>query len=161
MNVLPWQQKNVIQRTQLILSSFEHWLGHSLFDEFRVTDIKISPVDITKQLFQADFIVVAHGIENDPIFNYGNRKALELWELTWEEFVETPSRKTAEIVEQQERSRLLAETTKKGFSPYSTIRMTRTGKRFKINNGILWNVIDTQGTYRGQAACFSDFHFLS
>ena len=160
MNISPWQQKNVIQRTELILSSFEHWLGHSLFDEFKVTDVKTSPVEIAKQLFEADFIVVSHGIENDPIFNYGNQKALDIWELSWEEFLQTPSRKSAEAVEQQERNRLLAETTKKGFSCYSTIRITRTGKRFKINNGVVWNVIDNQLTYQGQAACFADFYFL-
>ncbi len=160
MNITPWQQKNVIQRTELIISSFEHWLGHSLFHEFNVTDVKNSPIDIAKQLFKADFIVASHGIESDPIFNYGNQKALDMWELSWEEFIQTPSRKTAEEVEQKERERLLAETTKKGFSHFSTIRITRTGKRFKINNGIVWNVIDDQQTYQGQAAVYSDFYFL-
>lgn len=160
MNIHPWQEKNVIQRTKLILSSFEHWLDHSLFDEFNVTDVKTSPIDIAKQLFEADFIVASDGIENDPIFNYGNQKALELWELSWPEFIQTPSRKTAETVEQKERDRLLAETTQKGFSYFSTIRITRTGKRFKINNGIVWIVIDDQQTYQGKAACFIDFHFL-
>ncbi len=156
----PWQQETVIRRTQLILNSFEHWLGHSLFAQFGVTDVKIDPKEVSKQLFEADFIVASHGTQSDPIFNYGNQKALELWELTWSEFTQTPSRETAEAIEQEERDRLLAETTEKGFSYFSTIRITKTGKRFKINNGIVWKVIDQQQVYQGKAACFSDFYFL-
>lgn len=157
----PWQQEKVIKRTQLILSSFEHWLGHSLFEHFGITDVKTNFLDVSKQLFEADFIVASHGTQRDPIFNYGNQKALDIWELTWDEFVETPSRKTAEAIEQKERDRLLAQTTEKGFCYFSTIRITKTGKRFKINNGIVWNVIDAQQTYQGQAAVYSDFSFLS
>ncbi len=36
--------------------------------------------------------MVSHGTESDPIFNYGNRKALELWELSWDDFIEMPSK---------------------------------------------------------------------
>ncbi|MDJ0730209.1 MAG: MEKHLA domain-containing protein [Crocosphaera sp.] len=161
MNSYPWQQETVIQRTQLILSSFEHWLGHSLFENFAITDVKIDPIGVSKQLFEADFIVASHGTQSDPIFNYGNQKALDVWELTWDQFIQTPSRKTAEAIEQQERHRLLTQTTTNGFCYYSVIRITSTGKRFKINDGIVWNVIDHQQTYQGQAACFSKFHFLS
>lgn len=161
MNCLPWQQEEVIKRTQLIISSFEHWLGHSLFQEKGLPDDKTSPLEIAQQLFEADFIVASHGIESDPIFNYGNQKALDVWELTWEEFIRTPSRKTAEEVEQKERDRLLAETTEKGFCYFSCIRITSTGKRFQINNGIVWNVIDNQGNFQGQAAIYSDYFFLS
>ncbi|MDJ0599512.1 MAG: MEKHLA domain-containing protein [Crocosphaera sp.] len=156
----PWQQETVIQRTQLILSSFEHWLGHSLFEHFGVTDVKTDPTEVSKQLFEADFIVVSHGTQADPILNYGNQKALDIWELTWQEFIQTPSRKTAEEIEQKERDRLLNETTTKGFCYYSVTRITSTEKRFIINDGIVWNVIDHRQTYQGQAACFSDFYFL-
>ncbi|GBF81586.1 MEKHLA domain-containing protein [Aphanothece sacrum] len=160
MNNLPYQQEKVIQRTQLILSSFEYWLGHSLFQEKGLPEIKASPEDIAKQLFEVPVIVASDGTENDPILNYGNQKALETWELSWEEFTKIPSRKTAELVEQEERDRLLAETTAKGFCYFSGIRITSTGKRFKINNGIVWNVIDEQQNYKGKAVVYSDFYFL-
>ena len=54
----------------------------------------------------------------------------------------------------------LKETTEKGYSHFSTIRITKTGKRFKINNGIVWNIIDDVQKYQGQAAVYSDFYFL-
>ena len=40
---------------------------------------------------------------SDRLFNYGNRRALELWELSWEEFTCMPSHKSAEPVTQEER----------------------------------------------------------
>ncbi len=156
----PWQQEKVILRTQLIVSSFEHWLGCSLFEHFGINNVINNPREVSKQLFEADFIVASHGTQLDPIFNYGNQKALDIWELTWDEFIQTPSRKTAEAIEQQERNRLLKETTEKGYSHFSTIRITNTGKRFKINNGIVWNVFDDVQKYQGQAAVYSDFYFL-
>lgn len=70
---------------------------------------------------------------SDRLFNYGNRRALELWELSWEEFTCMPSHKSAEPVTQEERDRLLALAPTKGFvSNYSGVRISSTGKRFYI-----------------------------
>ncbi|MCC5623322.1 MEKHLA domain-containing protein [Nostoc sp. CHAB 5715] len=93
---------------------------------------------------------------------YGNRKALELWELSWEEFTRMPSRKSAEEVVQEERDRLLLEATTKGFiTNYSGIRTSSNGKRFYIEDTILWNVLDEQNQYYGQAAFFSTWKFIT
>ena len=90
MNNLPWQQESVIKQSQLILNSFEYWLKHSIFEEKGLLDIKGSPKELAKQLFEAPFAVVSHGTENNPILNYGNQKALDTWELSWEEFTKIP-----------------------------------------------------------------------
>jgi len=163
----PWQQKSVIKQSQLILNSFELWSKHDLFNKPGLVDlkkglldIKSSPQDLAQKLFKASLIVVSHGTESNPILNYGNQKALDIWELSWQKFTKIPSRETAESIEQAERDRLLAETTKQGFCEYSVIRITSTGKRFKINQGVVWNLIDEQQVYQGQAAVFADFDFL-
>ena len=65
-------------------------------------DVNGSPLETAKALFEASFVLASHGTELDPIFNYGNRKALELWELSWEEFTRIPSRRSAEEVVQEE-----------------------------------------------------------
>ncbi|MFM6630604.1 MAG: MEKHLA domain-containing protein, partial [Microcystis panniformis] len=39
----------------------------------------------SKMLFYAPFVLVSHGTQTNPIFNYGNRTALDLWGLTWPE----------------------------------------------------------------------------
>ena len=61
------------------------------------------PSSLGETLFDAGIVVVSHGTEADPIFNYANRTALELFEMTWEQFVQLPSRKSAEPLERAER----------------------------------------------------------
>lgn len=153
----PWQQEVIIRHSQRLISSFQHWIGDSLL-HINAS----SPQEKAQALFEAPFVLVSHGIESDPIFNYGNRKALELWELSWEEFIRMPSRKTAEEVVQEERDRLLAEAATKGFiSNYSGIRISDNGKRFYIEDTILWNVLDEQNQHCGQAAFFSKWKFIT
>ncbi|HBE20747.1 MAG TPA: MEKHLA domain-containing protein [Cyanobacteria bacterium UBA11149] len=152
---LPWQEERVILHSQRLLYSFKYWLGYSLLE------VSGTPREIAAALFEAPFVLVSHGRESDPIFNYGNRRALELWELSWQEFTQMPSRKTAETMAQEERNRLLAETTAKGFvSNYSGVRISSTGKRFKIEDGIVWNVLNENNQQWGQAAVFFNCQFI-
>lgn len=149
-----WQQKAVICQSQRLLYSFEHWTGNALLN------ITGTPAEIAHTLFTAPFVLVAHGTESDPIFNYGNQQALTLWEYSWEEFTTLPSRKSAEEMVQQERDRLLAETTNKGFCHCSGVRISKTGKRFHIEDIIIWNVIDDENQSWGQAAVYSKYRFI-
>lgn len=152
--LFPWQQQAIISHSQRLLHSFQHWTGRSLFE------VNGSSVEIAQALFEAPFVLVSHGREPDPIFNYGNRKALELWQVSWQEFTQMPSRKTAEQVVQEERDRLLSEAATKGFSYFSGIRITSTGQRFHIEDGILWNVLDDRDRQCGQAAVYSKCRFI-
>ncbi|MEH2290715.1 MEKHLA domain-containing protein [Nostoc sp.] len=151
----PWQQEAIILHSQYLINSFHHWMGNSLLDA------NGSPLETAQALFEAPFALVSHGTESDPIFNYGNRKALELWELSWEEFTRMPSRRSAEELVQEERDRLLAEATTKGFSYFSGVRITSTSKRFEIQDGILWNLLDEQNKLCGQAAVYSKCTFIT
>jgi MEKHLA domain len=151
----PWQQEAIILQSQYLISSFQHWTGNSLLDA------NASPLETAQVLFEAPFVLVSHGTESDPIFNYGNRKALELWELSWEEFTRMPSRRSAEELVQEERDRLLTEAATKGFSYFSGVRISSTGKRFEIQDGILWNLLDEQNKLSGQAAVYSKCTFIT
>lgn len=152
---LPWQDETVIRHSQRLLYSFKYWLGRSLLD------VSGTPTEIATALFEAPFFLASHGTEQDPIYNYGNRKALEIWELDWQQFTRMPSRKTTEPVVQEERNRLLAETTTKGFvSNFSAVRISSTGKRVKIEDGIVWNVLDENNQRCGQAAVFFKWQFI-
>lgn len=161
MNNLPWQEESVIKQSQLILNSFEYWFKHSLFEEKGLPNIKSSPESMAKQLFKAPFYLVSIGRENIPIFNYGNQKALELWELTWDEFTRFPSPKSSETKYQEERNRILAESTDKGYKTgFSGIRITSTGKRYKKENVTLWNLINDKQEYFGKAAIWNQVTFI-
>lgn len=152
-SLFPWQQQAIISNSQRLLQSFQHWTGRSLFE------VNGSPVEIAQALFEAPFVLVSHGTEPDPIFNYGNRRALELWEFSWEDFTQMPSRKCVEPVTQEERDRLLAAAATKGYiDNYTGIRISSSGKRFQIQDVILWNVLDEQNRRCGQAAVFSKYY---
>lgn len=149
-----WQQNDVICQSQRLVYSFEYWTGNLLLD------VAETPIEMAKALFSAPFILVSHGTESEPIFNYGNQQALTLWEFSWEEFTKLPSRQSAEAMVQSERDRLLAKTSNQGFCHYSGVRISKTGKRFYIEDGIIWNVVDDKNQKWGQAAVFSKYQFI-
>ena len=150
-----WTSPAVIQRSQHILNSYRHWLGKDLIP--RTGDL----LDESLRLSQTKFVVVGHGVEADPILNYANKVALDLWELDWEAFCSTPSRLTAEPMHRDERAEMLATTQRQGYiDNYAGIRISSTGKRFKIDQALVWNLIDDYGNPVGQAATFSDWTWL-
>lgn len=156
MTHFPWQQESTIRQSQLMLASFQHWLGRPLLA------VQGPAVEIAQQLFSAPFILLADGTEPDPIFNYGNRRALDLWELDWDEFTQMPSRHSAEAMVQEERDRLMAATSQQGFiENFSGIRISSTGRRFRIEAGIIWTLVDAEGQYCGKAATWSRQSFLN
>ena len=153
----PWQQESIIQLSQRLLDSYQHWTAKVLLN------VDGSPLKKAQQLFEAPFILLAHDTQPQPVFSYGNQQALKLWELSWDELTSMPSSQSAEpeSMIQEDRDRLLAQVSSQGFiDNYSGIRISSSGKRFRINNGIVWNLINQQAEYCGQAAVFSQYQFL-
>jgi hypothetical protein len=151
----PWQRYNWLEHTQLMLDSFRHWLGHDLIPRSG------SFAEEAAALFCAPFVVVSHGTQDDPILNYGNQAALDLWEMEVETLLQTPSRMTAEPLHRDERAMLLERTTRNGFvDDYEGIRISSSGRRFRIERAIVWNLLDREGNHGGQAATFSQWHEL-
>jgi MEKHLA domain len=151
----PWLESSVIEQTQLILNSYQHWMGETLID--RLADA----AEEANLLFFAPFPVLSHGCQSDPILNYGNRSTLDLWETDWDELTQTPSRLTAEPTIQAERERFLRQVTENGYiDDYSGVRISRRGRRFYIENAVVWNLIDEAGAYCGQAATFREYRFI-
>ena len=152
----PCEKNNYLcEHAKLIRHSYNQWLLTELIPE------STSEQDFAKRLFEADFAVVTHNTAADPIFNYANQKALELFEFDWQDFTGLPSKYSAEPVNQSERERLLAVVTKNGYiDHYEGIRLSRTGKRFVIKNAVVWNLIDNHQVYQGQAACFNQWRYL-
>ncbi len=135
-----------------MLDSYRHWMGTDLIE--RTSD----PQQQARMLFEACFVVVSHGVEADPILNYGNQIALDLWELSWNQFIKTPSRLTAEPDDRAERERMLTQARAKGyFDGYRGVRISSTGRRFLVEQALIWNVIDPAGNPIGQAATFSQW----
>ena len=137
------------------MRSYQHWTGHESLLGSSLAD------ESARQLFEAPFVLVSHGIEADPILNYGNQGALELWQLTWQEITCMPSRLTAEAPNREERAKLLERVTRDGYiSDYSGVRIAKNGRRFLIQNATVWNLRSESGTYYGQAAMFREWQHL-
>ena len=62
-------------------------------------------------MWNAPRAIVAHGTEDDPVFFYGNRLALQLFKMSFDEFTRLPSRFSAEPLAREERSKLLQRVT--------------------------------------------------
>ena len=133
----------------LIAESFERFSGRPLVPK---------GCDIIEAMWVAPFCIVAHDTAADPIFFFGNLTALRLFEMDFESFTKLPSRYSAEPVVQEERARLLERVARDGLiDDYSGVRISATGKRFRIANACVWNLIDAQGLPHGQAAAFSNW----
>lgn len=136
--------------------SYLHWVGKhlvepSLDDEAAVTALELLP-----------FAVVSHDTGHDPVFNYANQAALQLFEMSWEQFTVLPSRLSAEPMLREERERLLQRVAESGFiDDYRSIRISASGKRFLICNATVWNLLDDQGRPYGQAALLREWQALN
>jgi MEKHLA domain len=154
-SALPWQQDSVIRHSQRLLNSYQHWTGNPLLPPHP------DPIAQAQILFKVPFVIVSHGLEPDPIFNYGNAQALALWQLNWATFTQMPSRCSAPPIAQAERDQLLAEARAKGYiSNYRGIRIASSGQRFAIANVILWDVLNETNHLCGQAATFDQWQFI-
>lgn len=104
---------------------------------------------------EAPFAVVAHNTEPDPRFIYANETAQTCFEYPWDEFVQLRSRFSAEAPNRTERQRLLETVAAKGFvADYRGLRISKSGRRFWIQDGLVWQLVNEAGVTCGQAAVF-------
>ncbi len=137
------------RHSQLLLNSFRDRTGQELLERSG------NAIEEAERLFLATFVVVSHGTEPDPILNCGNKAALSLWEMSADALIITPSRSTAEPMLQEAREHLLEETASKGFvSGYEGVRISATGKQFRILDVTIWNLSNSSDRPLGQAATF-------
>jgi hypothetical protein len=136
-------------------ASLSHWTGRELVDE------TLPLAEQARRLFEAPFALLSHDAAPDPVFTYVNRTAMALWEMGWAEMTRLPSRLSAEPMERAARARFLADVQARGFvEGYEGVRVAKSGRRFRIREALLWNLLDETGRTCGQAALFGDWHFL-
>ncbi|WP_066555777.1 MEKHLA domain-containing protein [Croceicoccus bisphenolivorans] len=124
----------------------------------RLTGRELVPFqgDMAHALWNLPAVVLAHGTEDDPVFFYANRMALDRFVLTGKAIVAMPSRLSAEMPERSEREALFRRVDADGYiDDYAGVRIAATGQRFRIEQATVWNMIDEHGERHGQAAVFS------
>jgi len=112
--------------------------------------------DPVAALWRAPLAIVAHGTEADPLFFFASKMALDRFATTLDSFLGMPSRFSAEAPLREERQALLERVTRDGFiADYAGIRIAADGRRFRIEQATVWNLVDPDGSVHGQAAAFS------
>lgn len=152
----PWLSDEVVQRCGWLAAGFRRWTGREI-----LSDLAHQPIDLARSLYDAPQVIVAHGTQTDPIFWFANRTAQRLWEVDWPMFIRMPSRQSVEAGEHDDRERLLARAQADGYvDDYQGVRISASGRRFRIQNVVLWNLRNEQDQPAGQAATFADWTFL-
>jgi PAS domain-containing protein len=139
---------NDVSLADLLAGSYLRLTGRSLIPD-GMPDAQAAP-----WLYEiAPFAVLAHNTLPDPLFVYGNKAAQRLFEYDWDELLTLPSRLSAEAPDRDERRRFLEQVEKHGFvTGYRGVRISKSGKRFRIENATVWQLLDEEGNCRGQAA---------
>ena len=153
----PWLQPTAIAQVQLILDNYCRWFGEELIAR------NGSATDQAIALFELPAVVLAHDTAASPIYTYGNQTAMNLWERSWDELLQMPSSQSAEASNQAQtvRNQLLEDSREFGYkSGFSGVRVSKSGRRIRIENVKLWDLLDTSNQYRGQAAVFSKWTYL-
>ena len=146
------KKDQIARHVALLQASYHRYTGKYLFDP------KLDTSEAVTWLERAPFALVSHDIQPDPIFNYGNRTALRLFGMTWDEFTRMPSRLSAEPVDRAERKHLLDRVSRDGYiDDYTGIRITADGRRFLIRHATVWNLLDESDRFYGQAAMIPEW----
>jgi MEKHLA domain len=134
---------------QLLTDSYARTVGKPLVEDGQ---------DAAWLYSAAPFAMLAHSTATDPVFVYANRTAQRCFEYGWDEFITIPSRLSAEAPNREERQRLLDAVASHGFiDNYHGMRVAKSGRRFWIEGGIVWELTDERGQRRGQAALFTSW----
>jgi hypothetical protein len=138
-------QANFIAR---VVRAFARVTGGDL-----IAEAGLDPAELGKSAWEGQFALLTH----DPgaILTYGNRFALDLWEMDWETLVRTPSRQTAPDEDRAARDVIMAEVERSGFTrSYAGRRVSHSGKLFRIENATVFTLIDEEGAGFGTGAFF-------
>ena len=106
------------------------------------------------------YILISHGTEESPIYNFGNKACLNAFARSWENQVSMPSSESVVRRSQDEASRieLMKSVTDYGIfdGKLNGYRVRDDGKFIKLTEGVVWNCYgdDEEETYIGQAAFF-------
>lgn len=144
--------KDIANLCQAMAQSYKKLLGNDLVLPHDDSTI------VADRIFQHNAVVLAHNTLPDPQFIFANQTAMNLWEMSWNEIVGMPSRLSAEPDFRPDREQLLERVRQFGYiDNYSGIRISKSGKRFLIENAIVWNLYDKNQERIGQAATFSQW----
>jgi hypothetical protein len=132
---------------ELLAASYERLVGEPL------APAGLTGGDVAGWLYKAPFGLLAHDTSADPVFVYANLFAQQCFEYSWEDFVGMPSRLSAEAARRDDRQAFMESVLRQGYAEgYRGVRISKSGRRFWIEDVTLWNLVDGEAVPHGQAA---------
>lgn len=145
-----WDNAATRQWVAWLLAGYRRAVGNDL----------VTPADAAT-LYGTPDVVVSHRWSDDPLFVYANAAAQKMWGYSWQQFVGLPSRLSAPPEERLGRAQLLQDGLARGaVVVHDLIRITANGRRFRVHDITLWNVLDDHDCVVGQAATYGTFSWL-
>jgi hypothetical protein len=131
-----------------VAASFDRAIGGDL-----IAAAGLDPAALGRSAWDGNFALLTH--DRNAILTYGNRFALDLWEMDWQTLVRTPSRLTAPEEDRAARAVIMAQVERDGFTrAYIGRRVSRSGHLFLIENATVWTMCDEEGAGFGTGAFF-------
>lgn len=125
----------LLNQSHLLVTSYHYWTGLNL--------LEASDAELVQALQKAPYAVASHNSDVDPLFNYANHRALQLFGMQAEDMLSLPSRYSAEPMLREARAEFLHQVATHGYiDDYSGVRIAKDGSRFLIEQATVWNVID-------------------
>jgi PAS domain-containing protein len=147
----PWTDDELRTRVRWLLRSYRTWAGEELIELPAADDDEAR----ARALFDAPIAVLAHDRRADPLCVYANAAALAAFALPLADAPSFPTSRTVEPAAREDRRAALAQAEEVGLlSGYSGVRVSTTGRLFRIHDGRIWTVLDDDGRRVGQAAAF-------
>lgn len=164
-----WQQADSVALAAELWRSYRELLGVPLVvapapstESYQVADPHaIELRALADAVYFYDLPVLCHDGASDPRFTYVNVAAQTLFERPWPGFVGLPSRLSAEPEARAGRAEMLARAARQGFiDDYQGVRISSSGRRFRISQTVIWAVTGDTGEAIGQAALIRRWRFF-
>lgn len=139
----------------LLNESHNYWFGERLVDEE-------DPGLVLTALNRAEQVVFSSGIEASPVFNYGNVKALALFGYELAEFTQLGQQEVVPEAMRALDQQLMAEVKRAGHVKLAASqRVSRSGKLWQIDAGVVWQLKDALGRDHGLGYCFTEYELAT
>lgn len=134
----------------IVLESFTRVVGRPLVPP------RLDDGQAVRWLYEeAPYCVLTHDTAAGPRFVHANKAAQHCFKYPWAEFARLPSRLSAEEPNRAERRVFLDQVTRDGLAEgYRGLRVSRSGRRFFIEDVPLWQMIDDGASCMGKGPCF-------
>jgi len=153
-------ERAILTHVKLVDASLRSLTGQGVTERMGLDNLT-SPPDIYRSIYNNNrYILITHGTEENPIFNFGNQAALSAFYRSWESLTAMASAQSVVLrsIDEEMRIELMRKVTTENYvEGASGIRIRGDGTFIKLIDAVVWNCFNEDGTVIGQAAFFDRY----